>query len=390
MSESPFQTFDALLASDDTGAAIEFLIKSFTQEEKHHELFEAMKIRLRHKLGLPLTKNADETELSGVLQQQLEAGLLSACEQVGNALLESGKPREAWMYLRAVGSKAAVAEKLRSIPITDENIEQCIEVAFNETVDPAWGYELVLRHYGTCNGITTLGGYFPALDKPSRKAVAGVLVRHVYDELRSGIVANLERDKKSFSSDDSVMNLITEHENLLTGSNHHIDVSHLNSTLRFAEHVDEAKELQMAYEMSIYGSRLDRDLQFPGEPPFEDFFTSHSKYFGILLNWDEAGAAMQYFRQQAEQVDAHFQGTQAAEVYVDLLSRTGRMAEAQEALLRLIPPGTHVTGRAPTLMELCELSGDFSAQQKLSIEKGDLLQYAIAGLQQTAPSQPDA
>ena len=110
--------------------------------------------------------------------------------------------------------------------------------------------------------------------------------------------------------------------------------------------------------MAGYGCQLSKELQYPGDEPFADQFPAYSHFFNCLLN-EGRDAGLEYFRQRAQSVDAHTMGTLAMEVYIDLLARCGRADEAIEATLTNLPPGTHTTGTAPSLLELSTQRGDF-------------------------------
>ena len=122
----------------------------------------------RHRLGLPLMLSTSIDDLPVEVRDPLEAAYLDACREVGQLLLAEGRIREAWMYLRPVGDKKAVAAALRSIEPTDEQVESLIEIALHEGVDPELGYQLVLERYGTCNAISLFdaaAGRLPAEDR---------------------------------------------------------------------------------------------------------------------------------------------------------------------------------------------------------------------------------
>ena len=132
-----------------------------------------------------------------------------------------------------------------------------------------------------------------------------------------------------------------------------------------------------------YGSRLDESLRYAGEEPFTDTYAAHEKYFSIILG-DNADENLQFFAEKAESVDMHYEGTLAAETYIELLARCERLAEAIEHSARLIPPGTHVRGVAPSLLELSRKAKTYDAMTSLCKDKGDLLGFATGKLQQAS------
>jgi len=69
-------------------------------------------------------------------------------------------------------------------------------------------------------------------------------------------------------------------------------------------------------------------------------------------------------------------------VYIDLLQRVGQVERAIQVLIEKLPPGSRKQGIAPTLFDLCRKSGSFRPMLELCREKGDLLGFATALLQE--------
>ena len=107
-STADFESLQTLIEQEGVDAALELLEKIFRRDKKYHELFEVLKMKLRHKLGVPLLDSDlgnqwDRGDPSDAQQrEQYEDGLVEACRDVGLALLGAGQIREAWMYLRPV------------------------------------------------------------------------------------------------------------------------------------------------------------------------------------------------------------------------------------------------------------------------------------------------
>src|ERR687883_174915 len=100
--------FDELQQASTRGVAavLERLVEQLRAQKQYHELFEALKMQVRHRLGLPLTYSETPDSLDDDRRNQLEEGLIGACREAGTLLLKAGKIREGWMYLRPVGDKA--------------------------------------------------------------------------------------------------------------------------------------------------------------------------------------------------------------------------------------------------------------------------------------------
>ena len=191
---------------------------------------------------------------------------------MGNGLLAEGRIREAWMYLRPIGDKAAVAEKLRRLKIDDEQVDELIEVTVHEGVDPPTGFACLLDRYGTCNAITTFDAQAPAMEPAARRQIAGMLGRHIYRELVENVRAHIEREaadrQDTMPSSTNLSQLCAKRDWLTADGSYHIDTSHLSSVVRCARLIEDREELHLARELAEYGGKLDPSLQYPDEEPF--------------------------------------------------------------------------------------------------------------------------
>jgi hypothetical protein len=345
-----------------------------------HRLFDLRLIQERRCLGLPLDRRTPIDDVEEPLRSQLEAGYLAACREVGELLLEAGRLREAWVYLRPAGDKLALRERLAKVVLDDARADELIELALFETVDPERGYAWLLGRNGTCNAITTLDGMSPQLGLADLKACAAVLVRHVYRELHGNLRGHLNRIKGEAPANLTVLELIDQHPELLAGGSYHLDVSHLASTMRYARLLTEPTLVKKALEMAEYGSRLPQDLQYAGEAPFEDQFATHRLLLQATLgqNVDEA---LEYFRGRASAsaVRDEQDNTTAVETYLILLTRVGRPGEALAAYAELVDKGRELSPYAPTLLELAVASGNWELYDKTCQDRDDMIAY-VAGI----------
>jgi hypothetical protein len=333
-----------------------------------HRLFDLRLIQERRRLGLPLDRRTPIDDVEEPLRSQLETGYLAACREVGELLLEAGRLREAWMYLRPAGDKLALRQQLAKVVLDDDRADELIELALFETVDPERGYAWLLGRNGTCNAITTLDGISPQLGLADLKACAAVLVRHVYRELHGNLRGHLNRIKGEAPANLGVLELIDQHPELLAGGSYHLDVSHLASTMRYARLLTEPSLVTKALEMAEYGSRLPKDLQYAGEAPFEDQFPTHRLLLEATLgrNVDQA---VEYFhgRASASAAPNEQDSTTAVETYLILLTRAGRRADALAAYAELVDKGRELSPHAPTLLELAIASGDWELYDRFAM-----------------------
>jgi hypothetical protein len=130
----------------------------------------------------------------------------------------------------------------------------------------------------------------------------------------------------------------------------------------------------MALEMADYGYRLAPMFHFRGDPPFEDIYPDHAVYLRALTGGDRE-AAIAHFRKKA----AGDSGTVAAEVLIDLLVRLERTQEAISAFQEYFPETNAAPMNCPSILQLCQIAGDYTKLRGLARERGDVLGFA-AGL----------
>jgi len=384
IADEVFRELQAALQEDGVVAVLERLAEHLRQQKKFPELFEARKMQIRQRLGLPVDYR-DTGELDEETGRRLEEGLLDACREAGMGLLAEGRVREGWLYMRPVGDKAAVARVLAELEVDEENVEEVIEVAFHEGVDVERGFRLILKHFGTCHAITMLESSGHQLTKADQRCAAALLVEHLHAELLENVRADVAHQEAAQPAETTLADLVVDRDWLFGELSYHIDTTHLASAVRAARILRDETPLRLAADLTAYGRRLSDSFQFPGEEPFADFYPNHALLFRASLGQD-VDEALAYFRQKAETVDMGQHGSLALEVYVELLARTGRYGEAIDAAITLQRDGAQWLGYAPTLMELSKQAGDYGRLLAYCRDHNDLLGYTIALVQNQGDS----
>ncbi len=374
--------FDRLQQARDQGgtsAVLELLASHLKQQGKYLELFEARKMQIRHRLGLPIDYQ-DAGDLDEETGRRLEEALLGACREAGEALMAAGQVREGWMYLRPLGDRALVARMLRELQPEQENIEAMIEVAFHEGVDVPLGFRLVLEHFGTCHAVTILESSSQHITRDDQRRAVAMLVAHLHAELENNLRASLANRPDAWSDHGTLAQRIARVEGLFDDHAYHIDGSHLASTVRAARLLRDDVTLRLAADLAEYGSRLAPEFQFAGEEPFVDFYPNHGLFFQASLG-ERVEEGLRFFRDKAQTVDARQSGTLAREVYTELLARLGRLDEAIETAAQTLRDGLSCLGFAPTLFQLSKQAGDFRRLQAVCQENNDPLGFGLALVQ---------
>jgi hypothetical protein len=359
------------------------MVQHFRQSRQPMELFEALKMRIRNQLGLRLVTSESEPSRPEAVEQQLEIGLLDACREAGTMLIEDGKVGEGWMYLRPTGDLGLAKQLIAKIPITDENYDEMVQVLLHEGVDVARGFQAVIDHQGTCNSITLYEQSLAGRSKDDRKAAAGRLLDHLYQELITLVRGDISRREAPAGDDQSLAEMIEKRRWILEDGGYHLDTTHLSSTIRIAAVLDDAEQQRKAWELTQYGKRLDHQFQYPGDEPFVDFYPAHATFFAILLG-ENVDAGLKVFQRKARSLDATQHGTGAIETYVDLLDRVGRHRQAIEAAIELVPHELPAQRIVPLLIEIAEKAeqedgaGVYDPILQYCQQHNDVLGYAAA------------
>jgi hypothetical protein len=378
--ETEFDQLQEALERGGVSAALDRLAKYLRENKKFHELFEALKMKARYALGLPLTYSDAGDELDESTRTKLEDGLIEACRDVGTALLREGAIREGWMYLRPVGDRAAAAIELAEIEANEDNLDALIEVALHEGVDPKRGYGLVLEHHGTCNAITTYESVVVRQSTAAQQAAAGLLVEHVHRELLATVRADIAQQQGSEPAEATLKELVADRDWLFGEHSYHLDTTHLASTVRFSRLLDDEAQLRLALDLTAYGRRLSSQFQYQGDQPFADIYPSHALYLGALLG-EDVDAAIEYFRERAEALDPREHGGLPVEAYVQLLDRLGRYELAIDALLNFVQKQPDATSQAvPLMLELSQKAGNYDKLKAFCRNHEDILGFATATL----------
>ncbi|HJN07945.1 MAG TPA: hypothetical protein QF564_04590 [Pirellulaceae bacterium] len=379
--QTEFDRLEQELANTGVAGVLDQLVSQLREKKKYHELFEALKMRVRHGLGLPITYSESGDELDEPRRNGLEEGLIDACREVGMLLLRDGFAREGWMYMRPVGDRAAVAKELEKIEPTEESVEELIEVCLHEGVDPARGYSLVLEHFGTCNAITTYESSIARHPIPDQRTAAGLLVRHLHGELLSTVQADIAQQEGTEPPETTLAELVAHRDWMFGEHSYHIDTTHLASTVRFSRILEDPELLRLALDLTAYGRRLSSQFQYQGDEPFGDIYPSTAFYLSALLG-EGVDEAIAYFRNKVAALDTNEHGSQPMEAFVQLLDRVNRPSEAIDALIDFsAAPQQQDAQVVPILLELSEKMGDFEKVKDLCRKRGDVLGFASSLIQ---------
>ncbi len=388
MSLTPFDELQRISEESGVEKSLEFLESHFRNSNDFFKLFEILKMKCRHGLGLPLIYSQQPDDLTQAQQRELEDGLLSACREVGTLFFKSGEIQQGWAYLQPVGDKRLNEELVCSIVPNEENVDAIIEVAILQGAAPSYGFALLLKHHGTCDGITTFDTQAPRFDAIVQRQMASALVHHIHDELFNSVRQSLKDQEQPsestpLSSNLSLSEIIESFPGLSADGARHIDPTHLASAMRIARLLEDSDDILVANQLANFGSKLPEDFQYPSAPPFEDTYLDHGLFFSALLG-EQVDQTVQHFKSKTESVAADQFGPVADETLVDLLVRVGKIDEALEVATQQLMGNEETIGIAPSVFEIARNPAQLKRLGDVYRSKNDLLGFAVALLKNTA------
>src|SRR5262245_32040964 len=137
-----FSALDQTLENSGPAAALDALVHHLTERGEFRALLDAMLLKARFELGLPLVQAGALGELPEPTRSKYEEKYVEAIRTVGGKLLDSGDIPAAWPYFRAIAETEPIARALDAYEPGegDESLNQVVEVAFNQGANPRKGF----------------------------------------------------------------------------------------------------------------------------------------------------------------------------------------------------------------------------------------------------------
>jgi hypothetical protein len=387
--------FDALerpLGRRGPREAIEQLIDHMEEAGDYRLLLNALLLRARHELGLPLIQVGGLSSLAEPVRTQFEERYVEAIRRVGSKFLAAGEIPTAWAYFRAIAEPEPVRAVLEVYRPDDdaERLGHVIDVAFNQGANPRRGFELILDHYGICSAITALEQVPPG-DLAIQIACIERLIGRLHAQLVSSLRADLaQRGHPAPAEAASIAELIAGRDWLFADEAYHNDISHLSTTVRYSILVSDPATLALAVDLTEYGRRLASRLQYEGMPPFERTFDDHRVFLRALLGLD-VDAAIGHFRNKVEAVAGDdLESSMPAQVLVNLLVRVGRIDEAIDLAAERLAHLPEQALTCPSLAQLCQQRGRMDRLAEVARQRGDMVHFLAARLQDKTVEKPQS
>lgn len=386
----------ALLAMHGPEESLQRLADRLESVGEFRKWFDAMALRARFELGLPLILPASGHEFPDDKRAAYEERLIAACREAGKKMTDAGDYQGAFHFLGTIGELQPLWQAIESFeptaddgPDAENQVDLIIELAIGHGVHPRKGLELMLRRSGLCPAITACQSIFMQDSRDDVKVdCARLMVRELHCELLDRVRAHIRQVEGESPLPEGLTSLIEGRDWLFAEDNHHVDTSHLNAVVRFARSLPNCGEARLAMELCEYGKRLSPRYHFGDAAPFERVFDDTLKLLQAVTRTDVDGA-LQHFREKA--IAASRVGeTSPLEVYVNLLIAADLSLEAAEfAGIHLNRLNGGIGLSCPSVTELWRRQGRFDRIAELAKERGDLVSFAagvIAALQDSHSS----
>ena len=238
----------------------------------------------------------------------------------------------------------------------------------------------MLRTYGICNTITTFDQALQQqmLSSEDQKRAAAMLVNELYEDLTNTLQHEVQQRIAMVPPGQTIHELIAGRDWLFENDNYHVDVSHLNSVVRFARAFDRGTP-ELSKVMELVRIRLETfpQFQYPGDPPFDQFYPAHLHFFKVLAG-ENVEEHLQYFRDRLEAEPDEEDKPYLAIVLVDLLMRLERLDEAVDAATPYLCQVNDLSQNGFSYARLCQQAGRYDAWQSACEQAGDYVGYAAA------------
>src|SRR5262245_56518615 len=324
------------VASAGPAAAIDQLVAELRAAEDFQNLFYALLLKKRVELGVSPFPTGPASDLPPETHEPYEQAIRRAGREVGNALLERKRFSHAWGFFRMLGEPEPVRQALAHYePGPDDDIYPLIEIAWQGGVLPKKGFDLVLDRHGVCSAITMVGSSDLTNNAELRDYCVGRLVRALHAQLSERLRADLAGRGVEAPAGVGITQLVATHPELFAEDTYHIDTSHLSSVVQMSIYLPAGPENDLARELCAYGRRLSRGLQGMHEAPFEEGYDDYLAFLRVIAgavpppagNKAAVDEGLARFKTKAER-EAAEGSTYSAQVYVNLLVRANRQADA--------------------------------------------------------------
>lgn len=374
-----FARLRAAVADRGPAAAADQLVADLRAAGDLSGLFYALLLKKRVELGVSPFPTGPATELPPHTHEPYEEAIRTAAREAGRLALDRGDLPKAWTFFRLINEPEPVKEALEAFqPESGADIYPVVEIAWQNGLLPRKGFDLILDRHGVCSAITTVSGSDLNQNPDLRDYCVGRLVRALHAQLGERLRADLAGRGTPAPEGANIRETVEGHPELFAEDSYHIDTSHLSSVCQMALYLPAGPESDLARELCEYGRRLSPTLQGGGgDAPFEEGYADFLAYLDAVAGV-EPEVNLARFRAKAERESA-LGASYAAQVYVNLLVKTGRVPEALAAAREFLIGEDERALICPSVSELARRLNDYAALAAAAEARSDAVQF-LAGL----------
>ncbi len=369
-----YERLRATLEGRGAKVAVEELTEELRKAEDFQGLFYALLMKQRVELGVPPFPTGPATELPPETHEPYEAAIREAARHVGGLLLERKEFAKAWPYFRMLNEPDPVRAALEAHdPGPDDDVYPVIEIAWQNGLLPKKGFDLVLDRHGICSAITMVSSSDLSPSPELRDYCITRLAASLHEQLTERVRSDLESRGVKIPAGATLPQLCEAHPELFADDAYHIDTSHLSSVVQMSTHLPPGAGVNFARELCAYGRRLSPTLQGSNDAPFDDGYDDFLAYLNVVAG-EDVDWNLRRFEQKAAR-EAAEGATFAAQVYVNLLLKANRTAEALAAAKKFLMAEDERNLTCPGVNELARKAGDFVAMAEAAKARQDPVNF---------------
>ena len=375
LTAAAYGQLQAALAARGPAAAIDELVAELRAAEDFQGLFYALLMKKRVELGVSPFPTGAATELPAHTHEPYENAIREAGRDVGKLLLERKQYSKAWAFFRMLGEPEPMREALEAFaPGPDDDVYPIIEIAWQNGLLPKKGFDLVLDRHGLCSAITMVSGSDLSSNPDLRDYCITKLAKALHDQLAERLRNDLAGRGSSVSPHAPISQLVETDPALFADDAYHIDTSHLSSVVQMAVmNLPPGEGVNTARELCAYGRKLAPNLQGSNDAPFDENYTDYFAYLSVVAG-ENVEENLKRFEAKAAR-EAAEGATYAAQVYVNLLLKANRPAEALAAAKRFLLAEDDRNLICPGVSELARRAGDFASLAEAAKARNDPVNF---------------
>ncbi len=370
-----YERLQAALAGRGAAAAVDELIAELRAAEDFQNLFYALLMKKRVELGVSPVPTGAASELPAHTHEAYEDAIRDAGRHVGGLLLARKEYAKAWAFYRMLGEPEPVREALEAFnPGPDDDVYPIIEIAWQNGLLPKKGFDLVLDRHGICSAITMVSGSDLSTNPDLREYCVTNLAKALHAQLAERIRTDLAGRNTTVGPHATIAEMVEVDPALFADDAYHIDTSHLSSVVQMtAMNLPMGEGVQFARELCAYGRKLAPNLQGSNDAPFDENYDDFLAYLNVIAG-ENVDANLARFEAKAAR-EADVGATYAAQVYINLLLKANRPADALAAAKRFLMAEDDRNLICPGVNELARKAGDFAALADAAKARNDAVGY---------------